>query len=181
MTRQMRSSIRAASGTEQGVGSLPLHALVSLQSRGWAPFPPCPGLPPSPPPQRRGDLTHCLSLSLPQSQASRRARAPHSPTGSLLAASRDWALSSVSFFSCQGTRMESQSPLVSLLLCAWSRAPDLPGGHKRQKRASKKQGTDPGITNPQTPTASGGTVGSAFPPTPVLCPPSGHRLSTSRL
>ena len=126
------------------------------QSRGWAPFPPCPGLPPSPPPQRRGDLTHCLSLSLPQSQASRRARAPHSPTGSLLAASRDWALSSVSFFSCQGTRMESQSPLVSLLLCAWSRAPDLPGGHKCQKRASKKQGTDPGVTNPQTPKLLGG-------------------------
>ena len=98
----MRSSIRAASGPEQGVGSLPLHALVSLQSRGWAPFPPCPGLPPSPPPQRRGDLTHCLSLSLPQSQASRRARAPHSPTGSLLAASRDWALFSAASFSAKG-------------------------------------------------------------------------------
>ena len=177
----MRSSIRAASGTEQGVGSLPLHALVSLQSRGWAPFPPCPGLPPSPPPQRRGDLTHCLSLSLPQFQASRRARAPHSPTGSLLAASRDWALSSVSFFSCQGTRMESQSPLVSLLLCAWSRAPDLPGGHKRQKRASKKQGTDPGITNPQTPKLLGGDSGFSLPTYTCAVPPSGHRLSTSRL
>lgn len=177
----MRSSIRAASGTEQGVGSLPLHALVSLQSRGWAPFPPCPGLPPSPPPQRRGDLTHCLSLSLPQSQASRRARAPHSPTGSLLAASRDWALSSVSFFSCQGTRMESQSPLVSLLLCAWSRAPDLPGGHKRQKRASKKQGTDPGITNPQTPKLLAGDSGFCLPTYTCAVPSSGHRLSTSGL
>ena len=60
---------------------------------GGAPSPPCSGLPPSPPPQRRGDLTHCCSLSLPQSQASRRARAPHSPTDSLPAASRDWALS----------------------------------------------------------------------------------------
>ena len=59
---------------EQGVGSLPLHALVSLQSRGWAPFPSmpwslsraggglpsplCTGLPPSPPPQVGTDSAH---------------------------------------------------------------------------------------------------------------------------
>ena len=55
--------------------------------------------------------------------------------------------------------MESESPLVSLLLCAWSRAPDPLGGHKRQKRALRKQGTDPGVTNPQTSTASGETQG----------------------
>ena len=45
MTRQMINSIRAASGPEQEVGSLPLHALVSLQSKGWAPFPSMPWSP----------------------------------------------------------------------------------------------------------------------------------------
>ena len=162
--RQVRNSISAAGGPGQGVGS--------LLSTPWSP-----SITTSPE-ERRPDQ-HCLSLSLPQSQASRRARAAHSPPDSLLASSRDGALSSLSFFSCQGARMESESPLVSLLLWAWSRAPDPRGGHKRQKRALRKQGADPGVTNPYS--VWGDTVGSAFPPTAVLCPPSGHRLSTSGL
>ena len=121
----MRNSISAARGPEQGVGS--------LLSTPWSP-----SITTSPE-ERRPDQ-HCLSLSLPQSQASRRARAAHSPPDSLLASSWDWALSSLSFFSCQGARMESESPLVSLLLWAWSRAPDPRGRHKRQKRALRKQG-----------------------------------------
>ena len=157
MTRQMRSSIRAASGPEHGLG---------------LPSPPCPGLSPEqgvgslPSMPRSPSITTCPEkrrpdpLPLPVSTTDPSKQKGQSPT--LTNRQSACCISGLgvvfcSFFFCQGTRMESQSPLVSLLLCAWSRAPDLPGGHKCQKRASKKQGTDPGVTNPQTPTASEGT------------------------
>ena len=164
MTRQMRSSIRAASGPEQGVGSLPS-------------MPRSPSITTSPEKRRPDPLPLPVSTIVPSKQ---KGQSPILTNRQSACCISGLGVVFCSFFFCQGIRMECQSPLVSLL-CAWSRAPDLPGGHKCQKRASKKQGTDPGVTNPQTPTASGGTVGSAFPPTPVLCPPSGHRLSTSGL
>ena len=164
MTRQMRSSIRVASGPEEGVGSLPS-------------MPRSPSITTSPEKRRPDPLPLPVSTIVPSKQ---KGQSPILTNRQSACCISGLGVVFCSFFFCQGIRMESQSPLVSLL-CAWSRTPDLPGGHKCQKRASKKQGTDPGVTNPQTPTASGGTVGSAFPPTPVLCPPSGHRLSTSGL